>query len=313
MDISTNILNKLRDTIRISDIVSKKIKLQKRGKDFFGLCPFHKEKTPSFSVNNEKNFYYCFGCGAQGDAIKFIQETHNLNFVEAVKLIADEYNIKITFSDTSQNASKDIRLLEINKSASLWFHKVLYSQNNTHVLNYLAQRNITTKCINTFLIGYAPSDRTLLPKYLQSLGYTFNEIKESGLIKDITEPQLCRFKNRIIFPINNAKGETIAFGGRTISNNELPKYLNSPETLIFKKRYALYLEEIALKKVNDSNTTFIVEGYTDAISMHSIGLKNTVATLGTSISEFHIMKLWKKKPCTHNLYGWRYSRNERYE
>ena len=295
MDFSSSTLDKIREVVRTSDVVSRKVKLQKKGKDSFGLCPFHKEKTPSFSVNDEKNFYHCFGCGAHGDSIKFIQDTQNLNFVDAVKFLAAEYNIKITqsFVDPIERPKK-IRTLEINKIAEDWFHKNLSSQANTHILDYLAKRDIGINSINKFYLGYAPPDTRLLPKHLLSLGYTQEEIIESGIANERNGEQVCRFRNRIMFPINNVKGEVIAFGGRVVSANDLPKYLNSPETLVFKKRNALYLEEVAFKNVKNTDTIFVVEGYIDAMSMHSIGLINTVANLGTAISDFHLTRLWSK-------------------
>ncbi|NRA73942.1 MAG: DNA primase [Rickettsiales bacterium] len=295
MTFSSSAVSKIHDIVRISDVISKKVKLQKKGKDFFGLCPFHHEKSPSFSVNDEKNFYHCFGCGAHGDSIKFVQDTQNLNFVDAVKSLTSAYNIKVAEPTTNPvEKSKRIRILEINSITNSWFHDNLFSRNASHIVKYLNTRDMLIDCINNFAIGYAPFDGALLIKHLLSLGYSSQEITESGIAIDKNGRQLCKFRNRVIFPIKNYNGEVIAFGGRVISDNDVPKYLNSPETLVFKKKTALYLENIAFKNVKNTDTIFVVEGYIDAISMHSVGLINTVATLGTAISDFHVMKLWKK-------------------
>jgi len=297
MEFPSSTLDNIKDSIRISEVISKKVRLQKKGKDFFGLCPFHNEKSPSFSVNDEKHFYHCFGCGAHGDSIKFVQETQNLSFVDAVKLLAEEYGIKIpqSFSVTNSiDKSKETKMLEINKVAADWFYENLRSQSNVHVLEYLRKRSIEGHAISSFYLGYAPFDGALLGKYLFSVGYNRQEIVESGLINERGDELVCRFRSRVIFPIKDVRGNIIAFGGRVISKDGLPKYLNSPETLVFKKRNAFYLEELAIKGAKSSDVIFVVEGYIDAMSMHSIGLTTTVATLGTAISEFHLKKLWAK-------------------
>jgi DNA primase catalytic core len=295
MDFSSVTLVKIRDSVRVSDVVSKMVKLQKKGKASFGLCPFHKEKSPSFSVNEDKNFYHCFGCGAHGDAIKFVQDTQNLKFVEAVKFLASEYNIKLdpSFENPVEKSNKT-KTLEINKAVANWFHKNLSSSGSSHILEYLKARGLEIDSINKFNLGYAPANPKLLIRDLLSSGYSQKEIIESGIANEKYGEQICRFRDRIIFPINNINGATIAFGGRVVSANALPKYLNSPETLVFQKRNALYLEDIALKNIKTSDTIFVVEGYIDAIAMHSIGLTNTLATLGTAITDSHLQKLWTK-------------------
>lgn len=295
MEFSSATLDKIRDTVRISDVVSKKVKLQKKGKDFFGLCPFHSEKSPSFSVNDTKNFYHCFGCGAHGNAIKFVQETQNLKFVEAVKFLAAEYNIQIIqVAKDQEDRSNRVKVFGINRAAADWFHKNLSSQDATQIIHYLNKRGIETKAINKFCLGYASANARLLINHLIALGYTREELLESGIASEKNNELFCRFRNRVMFPINNSNGEVIAFGGRVVSDKDLPKYLNSPETLVFQKRNSLYLEDVAFKGVKDSDTIFVVEGYIDAMAINSIGLTNAVATLGTAISDLHLKKLWNR-------------------
>jgi DNA primase catalytic core len=295
MNFSADTLNKIHEVVRISDVVSKRVKLQHKGNNAFGLCPFHSEKSPSFSVNHAKNFYHCFGCGAHGDSIKFVQETQNLSFVEAVKSLAAEYNISIEqYSVDIIEKSKEAKILEINKLVSDWFHNNLFSKDNTHILEYLTKRGIDTNAINRFHLGYAPSNPKMLQQYLFSLGYSQLDVIESGIINEKYGDHVSRFRDRIMFPIKDAKARVIAFGGRVVSENALPKYLNSPETLVFKKRNALYLEDVALQNLKPSDSIFLVEGYIDAMSMHSAGFVNTVANLGTAISDSHLKKLWSK-------------------
>jgi DNA primase len=267
--------------------------LSKKGKDFFGLCPFHREKSPSFSVNDEKNFYHCFGCGEHGSTIDFVQKTQNLSFVEAVKALAEEYHIRI---EPATAAAKEVltqreKISKINELTSAWFTEKLYARENVDVLEYLKRRGFSDEQINTFGLGYAPNDSRELTERLYSAGFTQAELVDAGLMIDKDGKSYCRFRRRIMFPIITREG-IIAFGGRVTSSGDEPKYLNSPETAIFKKRSTFYLEHKAFSKARAANSVFVVEGYTDAISMHSIGLENTVATLGTAVSVEHIEKLW---------------------
>ena len=298
MKFSSWFLDKLRNTIRISDVVSKRVKLQRKHNDFFGLCPFHHEKTPSFSVNDEKKFYHCFGCGAHGDAINFIQQANSLGFHDAVKYLAHEYGISIPKEDTKQHTLED-KILTINKLALSWFQKNLYSSESIDILSYLSKRCITDKLISNFAIGYALNNKTGLLEYLKSYGYSINDIKLAGLLTELNDGNVIdKFRNRVIFPIFDRNQNVIAFGGRNISNGQ-PKYLNSPETALFKKRQMLYGENTLFnlfKKLKRLEDVYLVEGYTDVIALYRAGIENSVATLGTAISEYHIKKLWNLVP-----------------
>ena len=293
MDISTNFIERLKSQINISDLISRTVKLTKKGKDYFGRCPFHSEKTPSFSVNDTKQFYHCFGCGANGDIINFVEQTENLDFGEAVKYLAKSYNIPIP-ENTKPISKEELSIDKINVEAAKWFHRNLRSKEAIPSVNYLHNRDISDEYIKSFFLGYAPNTKNSLISYLKSRGYSESDLKKSGLITILDNGQIIdKFRGRVIFPIVNFKGKIIAFGGRAVEKDVQPKYLNSPETAVFHKKQVLYNENTLFKELRAAKEVYIVEGYTDVISLYMSGIKNVVATLGTSVSEFHIKKLWK--------------------
>ncbi len=290
-------LEKIRNTVKTSEFISKYVKLHRKNKDFFGICPFHHEKTPSFSVNDQKKFYHCFGCGVHGDVIKFMQQIKGISFYEAVQNIAEEYGIVIPQEDKKQDDSEN-KILSINKIAIRWFQKNLYSEKATDVLSYLYKRSIDDTLIKNFAIGYAPNYKNNLIQHLKSHNFSINDIKNAGLITQLDDGSLIdKFRSRIIFPIINKNDRIIAFGGRSILGYH-PKYINSPETALFKKSCILYGEKqfFSYHKSNKYNNIYIVEGYTDLIAMHRLGVRNVLATLGTAISEYNIKKLWELVP-----------------
>lgn len=293
MKFSPVFFNRIRESIRISDVVAKRVRLERKGKDHFGLCPFHHENSPSFSVNDEKKFFHCFGCGASGDVIRFVQETGNLTVTQAAVYLAEQYGIPIP----RENDNKDIvesKIFEINKVAMEWFQKNLYSNEALKALSYLQKRSIDNETIKHFAIGYAKQNRTNLLDHLKLSGYSLNEINNAGLLsKTDSNEFIDKFRDRIIFPIFDYKGKIVAFGGRSMIADHHPKYLNSPETEVFKKKTRLYGEHTIFKDFKKPQTVYVVEGYTDVISLHKAGITNVVATLGTAISEFHIKRLWK--------------------
>jgi len=291
MNIAVNVVDKLKDAINLSDLISKRVKLTKKGKDYFGRCPFHNEKTPSFSVNDAKGFYHCFGCGAHGDIIGFVEATEGLNFAESLKYLAKTYGIQIPELDEKPNKENSI-LEEINVIAAKWFFRNLYSSKNAKHLQYLYDRGLANQYIKEFFLGYAPDSKDALIVYLKSCGYSESDIKVSGLVTIFeNKGMIDKFRNRIMFPIVNTRKKIVGFGGRAVSDIK-PKYLNSPETDLFRKREILYNEN-KLSALHKDKEIYVVEGYTDAISMHIAGIENVVATLGTSISEQHIQKLWR--------------------
>ena len=289
MLIAPSFFQTIRERINIVDIISKKIALRHRGKDYIALCPFHQEKTPSFTVNPLKQFYYCFGCNVYGDGIKFISEFSNISYKEAAILLAKEYSIDIPYLDKKQEeAQSEIETLyKINQLASNYF----YQNITEHATQYLKSRNLEKNAIKNFEIGFAKGDGSLI-KFLELNGISLIMMVKAGLIKRNENGIYEIFRQRIIFPIINVQNKIIAFGGRII-NNGYPKYLNSPETIIFKKNETLYGEHKAIIASYKNKRIIVVEGYIDAIALHMSGFEETVATLGTAVNVNHLIKLWK--------------------
>jgi len=268
---------------KISDIIKRYIKLNKKGREWHGLCPFHKEKTPSFTVNDEKEFYHCFGCGAHGNVINFVEKQEGLTFREASEKLAGEFGIPIPQykQKTEEEEKKEVSLYEIMEKATTYFENNLKGKE----LNYLLERGITKDTIKKFKLGFAPTSKIIAIDKKQAIEAGLSRQNENGTTYDY-------FRNRIIFPILNRKGQTVAFGGRGITNDIMPKYLNSPETDIFHKSSTLYGLNLARKSIYDKGQVIITEGYIDVIAMHQAGFENTVAPLGTAVTTKHIDLLW---------------------
>ncbi|NBV06326.1 MAG: DNA primase [Proteobacteria bacterium] len=284
---------KLRSSILVSEVVGKKVKLKLRGKEFSGLCPFHNEKSPSFTVNDQKGFYHCFGCAAHGDVISFVMQSEGFSYPEAVKKLSDDFSIpipQVKFDEAKEEKlSRDLLLLE---NICQFFQKNLLSQNGQEALSYLRKRDISSENIKKFRLGFALNSYEALTKYLQEQGFAEQEIARSGVIGVNEQKKFYdKFRNRVIFPITNKKGQVIAFGGRTISD-DLPKYLNSAETDIFKKNQTLYNFHFARKPIFSKGYAVVVEGYMDAISLFMNGIENVVAGLGTALGQEHLKELF---------------------
>lgn len=274
-------INVIKSKLLLSDIVGRKIRLRKRGDSFVGLCPFHHEKTPSFSVTNTKGLYYCFGCSAHGDVFEFVSQTEGLSFKDAVTRLASVAGVELPKDlNIAKEGNKLFLALDL---ATNWF-----LEKNQEAVNYLTQRNVSLEMINKFKIGYAPSFG--LKEHLNSLGIEDRVLAEVGLVNKNFRDY---FYDRVIFPICNISGKTIAFGGRTLSSEQQPKYLNSPESQIFKKKENLYGLNFALSEVSRKQNVFVVEGYLDVIALNQAGIINTVAPLGTAISAEQIKILWR--------------------
>ncbi len=272
-------INLIKSRILLSDIVSKKIKLTKRGNSFVGLCPFHLEKTPSFSVTDTKGLYYCFGCSAHGDIFEFVLQTEGLSFRDAVQKLASIAGVELPKKNYVDTNNKFFSILE---SAASWF-----AQNNQYAIYYLKQRKISDKTIEKFKIGYAPNSG--LKQHFNALSIEDNVLADIGLI---TKNSRDYFHDRLIFPIYSTSGKVIAFGGRTLNDTQHPKYLNSPESRFFKKKENLYGLNFAISEIRKKQNVFVVEGYMDVIALHQSGIINTVAPLGTTISLDQIKSLW---------------------
>ena len=283
-------IDRIRDVLTASEVVGKRVVLKNKGREHHGLCPFHNEKTPSFTVNDEKGFYHCFGCGAHGNIFDFVMRTEGLNFPETIERLAVQAGIELPKPDKFEAAKYDrfARLLRCAEATTEWFQNNLKTTLGASARAYLQKRGLTQETIDIFKLGFAPATKGDLQNHLRSKGFSLQEMQDIGVVKNDYE----YFRGRVIFPITNTKGETIAFGGRILGEGE-PKYLNSPETDIFKKRSTLYGKAIARKHAYDSGELIVVEGYMDVISLNQAGFKNAVAPLGTSVSNEHLEELWK--------------------
>ena len=290
MKFSYDFFEYLRQTIKVSDIVSGKVSLKKHGNEYIGLCPFHSEKSPSFSINNQKRFYHCFGCGAHGDIIRFISETDGVSYSDAAIRIANQFGIEIPkLSKHQEDIYAEMeRLQDILELAANFYKKNL----NKESVDYLVKRGLTPQIIQDFDLGYAPSKNSL-QKFLESKNIPLILMQKAGLVSKNNEGFKAEiFRDRVMFPIRNIYKKVIAFGGRAFGDIK-PKYINSPETILFNKSDTLYGEEKATPAAYKKNRMILVEGYMDVIAMHREGFTEVVAALGTAVTDKHIGKIWK--------------------
>lgn len=274
-------IDELKDRLDIVDIISEYVNLKRAGSSFKGLCPFHNEKTPSFSVARERGYFHCFGCHERGDAISFIMKIENLNYVDALKFLADKYGMTLEESYSSQESiDRRKRLYEINSMAAKFYMKNLLTDDFPQ--EYMQKRGLSKRILNRFFLGYAKNDNGLY-EYLKSKGVEDSEMLELGLVSQFNNRIVDKFQDRLIFPILNNKNKVIGFGGRTLTNNKI-KYLNSPESEIFKKRNNIYGVNV-LNKIRNRNKIILVEGYMDVIGLYNKGIDYSAATLGTALTE----------------------------
>ena len=289
MRYSDDIIEEVRSKNDIVDVVSQYVKLTRKGSSYFGLCPFHNEKTPSFSVTPGKQMYYCFGCGAGGNVFNFIMEYENYTFGEALKHLADRAGVelpKIEYSkEVRQKAQEKAELLEINKQAAQYFYYQLRTDKGYRGYEYLKDRGLSDETMRKFGLGYSDKFSDGLYRFLKSKGYSDERLRESGLFNvDERHGMYDKFWNRVIFPIMDVSNRVIGFGGRVMGDAK-PKYLNSPETKIFDKSRNLYGLNIA--RTARRNYLILCEGYMDVIAMHQAGFNNAVASLGTALTSGH--------------------------
>lgn len=284
--------DKLRSTILTSQIVGKKVKLKQHGREFQGLCPFHNEKTPSFTVNDVKGFYHCFGCGEHGDIISFVMKTQGLDFKEAVEGLANDFSIeipRIKFDSAKENKLQDDYAL-LEESAQ-FFERNLYGQTGAEARAYFKKRGLNSIIAKKFRLGFSPNSYDELHKFLLEKGFQQAQLVRSGIIaKNDSGKIYDKFRRRVMFPILDKKNRVIAFGGRSLGD-ELPKYLNSAETDIFKKNQTLYNYSQARKAIFDKGFAIVVEGYMDVIGTSAAGVENVVAALGTALGAEHLKEL----------------------
>lgn len=284
MQISEEILEKIKEENDIVDIISESVRLKKAGRSFSGLCPFHNEKSPSFSVSQEKQIYKCFGCGESGNVITFVMKNKNMNFIDAVKYLADRANILLEDEKRVNPIAKKKELLyKVNVEAGRFFFSNLRS--NKMAMEYFLNRGIRQETIKRFGLGYAKDSWNSLLFHLRKLGFSENILLEAGLVltSEKTGNKYDRFRNRVMFPVFDYRGKVIGFGGRVLDDSK-PKYLNSPETLVFQKGTNLYGLNFAIKSNMKERYFIIVEGYMDLISLHQHGITNVVASLGTALT-----------------------------
>ena len=289
-------IEEIRNRLKVSDVVRLKVNLKKRGKEFVGLSPFKNEKTPSFTVNDEKGFYHCFSTGEHGNIFDFTMKLENINFGEAVKLLAQRAGMQpYRFTKEDEKIEKETQ--RVQRLFHLFFDECKKKLNNdfkqTH-LKYLLDRGLTNDTINFFNLGFCENSKLIQDQLLKD-GFTSEELVNSGLFykKDGTNELINRFKNRIIFPIQNYYNNFIGCGGRAVLDNALAKYINSPETSYFKKGFNLFNLNHARKESSNTNTLILVEGYMDVVSLYNKGIKNVAASLGTAITTAQINLAWK--------------------
>lgn len=283
---SDELIEEIRSSNDIVDVISQYVILKRSGRNFFGLCPFHKEKSPSFSVSPDKQIFHCFGCGVGGNVIHFVSKIENLNFIETLQLLANRANINLPTLDNSYQDSKKAALkakvYEINEIAAKFYHENLYKPTSKEAQEYIKKRKLDNRTLKSFLIGYSGTFDELY-KLLKQKGYTEEEILASSLVNKADNGTFIdRFRKRLMIPIQDATGKFIAFGGRVLDDSK-PKYINSPENIVYSKGRNLFGLNIAKK--GDTKKIIIVEGYMDAISLYQRGITNVVASLGTALTE----------------------------
>ncbi len=292
MRYSEEVIEEVRMKNDIVDVISGYVKLQKKGSNYFGLCPFHNEKSPSFSVSPAKQMYYCFGCGAGGNVLTFIMEYENYSFSEALKVLADRSGVKLPVAEYSKEAreQEDLRstLLEVNKLAASYFYYQLKKPQGEAGYRYLRDRQLSDETITRFGLGYSNKTSDDLYRYLKGKGYDDGLLKQSGLVTIEERGTYDKFWNRVMFPIMDVNNRVIGFGGRVMGAGE-PKYLNSPETKLFDKSRNLYGLNYA--RLSREKYILICEGYMDVIAMHQAGFTNAVASLGTAFTTQHAQLL----------------------
>lgn len=301
-------MDELRARIPLSDVIGKRIKLIRAGREYKGCCPFHKEKTPSFTVNDTKGFYHCFGCGVSGDSIGFLMNHDNLSFMEAVEQLAAIAGIQVPKStpEDEKRYKQQASLYDLMDLTAKWYEQQLHHVKNKKILQYLTERGISLETAQSFKIGFAPEDGDSLKQFLLKNSFKVADLIEAGLFKNSSKNQsdiYSFFRNRIMFPVHDTQGRIVAFGGRVLPENyggpvnkSAPKYINSPETSIFHKGRVLYGLSRARKAIGDGAPAVVVEGYMDVIAMAQAGFKAAVAPLGTALTETQIQELWKIMP-----------------
>lgn len=307
MSVPKAFLDELRARVPVSDVIGKRIKLTRAGREYKGCCPFHHEKTPSFYVNDQKGFYHCFGCGVHGDVIRFLTDHDNMPFMDAVEQLASQAGMQVPKPSIEEQKKfqRQMSLYDLMEAATKFYEAQLHRAENKKILEYLLTRGISLETIKSFRLGFAPEGDVLI-NHLKKAGYTTESIVEAGLCKVSERKQgevYPFFRNRVMFPVTDLQGRVVAFGGRVLPESyggppgkSAPKYINSPETVIFHKGRNLYALSRARKAIGDGETVIVVEGYMDVIALAQAGFKAAVAPLGTALTESQIEEIWRVMP-----------------
>ncbi len=308
MSLSPRFLDEIRNRVTLSDIIGRRVKVTRAGREFKACCPFHKEKTPSFTINDDKQFYHCFGCGAHGDVIGFVMQHDNLSFIDAVEMLSADAGLQMPKPDpvSAQKAEKARDLHALMDAAVGWMSERLYDPANKEVLDYLYQRGFKRETLEAFRVGYAPIDRQQMRVYLKDQGYSDADMLEVGILKksDKSPDPYVFFRDRVMFPVADRRGRIIAFGGRAMPEHirppqegfTPPKYLNSSDTTLFDKSRTLYGEALARQAARDGKPVVVTEGYMDVIACHEAGFTGAVAPMGTALTDDQILMLWSMIP-----------------
>ena len=292
-------LDEIRNRVSLSELIGRRTKLVKKGREYSGLCPFHNEKTPSFTVNEEKGFYHCFGCGAHGDQVEFVKQTEGLSFRETIERLADMAGMQMPVERPQERAQrqKSATLHDVMEAAAQWYTAQLSTQAGLHARQYLESRQVSSDAQKFFRLGFAPSSRTALKQAMMARKISEDLLLEAGLIikPEDGRETYDRFRDRLMFPITDTRGRVIAFGGRALGDAPA-KYLNSPDTPLFHKGRVLYNMANARPKAFEAGQVLVAEGYMDVIALASYGFEHSVAPLGTAVTEEQLQILWKMAP-----------------
>lgn len=299
--INRDVIEEVRASANIVDVVGSYVALRKRGKNYLGLCPFHSEKEPSFTVSNEKQIFHCFGCGASGSVFDFVMKTRNLTFAEAVRELANRFGIPLAEEEETAQAKKiremAERLRQVNTLAARYFHRTLLDTSSGRMAReYLRSRGMGNETVKDFQLGYAPKSWEGLKSFFRKEKVDLKVAAQAGLLVQKSQgDSYDRFRNRLMFPIRDMRGRTIGFGGRALDDS-MPKYLNSPETLIFHKGRTLYGLSTARDACRQNNETLVVEGYFDLLALYNQSIHQVVAPLGTALTLHHVRMLSRLAP-----------------
>ena len=302
-------MQELRDRLTLSEIIGRRVKITRAGREFKACCPFHSEKSPSFYINDDKQFFHCFGCGAHGDVIGFTMRHDNLSFIEAVESLAGQAGMQVP-QQTPQDiarAKEEKNLYSLLEDTAKWFESCLYDPAHAEALDYMKQRGISDELLAAFRIGFSPADGKALPCYLKAQGYTDSQMVEAGVarLSNRDGQPFSFFRDRVMFPVPDRRGRVVAFGGRILpehlrplnpADSKPPKYINSSETTVFHKGRMLYGEPHARQAAADGQNLVVVEGYLDVMAAFSVGYRGALAPLGTALTEEQILSLWKMIP-----------------